>query len=89
MVPYAPATPSAKDLPDTLARVRRDGFALSRGEFKVGAIAVAVPVYASGEVACSLTIAGPVDRCDNETFLRRALRLLRQTAAELGEELGT
>lgn len=87
MVAYSPTTPTASDLPETLARVRRDGFALSRGEFRVGAVAVAVPVYASGEVACSLTLAGPEERCDNEAWLRRALRLLRQAASELGHDL--
>lgn len=87
MVPYSEATPPADRLPEILARVRRDGFAMSRGEFKEGAIAVAVPVYASGEVACSLTLAGPKERCDNDTWLRRALRLLGQTATDLGADL--
>lgn len=87
MVPYSAATPPADQLPEILMRVRRDGFAMSRGEFKEGAVAVAVPVFASGEVACSLTLAGPKERCDNDAWMRRALRLLGQAATDLGVEL--
>jgi DNA-binding IclR family transcriptional regulator len=60
---------------------------VSRGEFKEGAIAVAVPVFKDGECAASLTIAGPSERCDNEGWVRRATRLLRVAATEMSAEL--
>lgn len=46
-----------------LAEIRTAGFVVSRGELNVGAVAVAVPVIADGEVVCALTVAGPQERC--------------------------
>lgn len=87
MTPYSPNTPSPEDLTKLVSDTRRDGFTMSRGEFQPGAFSIATPVFAEGEVACSLSLAGPGARCDNDTWRRRALRLLRQASAELGEEL--
>ncbi|WP_418057321.1 IclR family transcriptional regulator [Pimelobacter simplex] len=87
LVAYSEATVRAADLPAVLAQVRRDQFAVSRGEFKEGAIAVAVPVFSNGEAAASLTLAGPSDRCDNPEWVRRATRLLRSAAADMSAEL--
>lgn len=87
MTPFSAETPSAEDLPELLAQARRTGFAVSRGEFQEGAVAISVPVFAAGEVACSLTLAGPQERCSSEEWLRRSLRLLRDAATKLGEEL--
>ncbi|KAB2813277.1 IclR family transcriptional regulator [Pimelobacter simplex] len=87
LVAYSSATIRAADLPAVLAQVRRDQFAVSRGEFKEGAIAVAVPVFSNGEVTASLTIAGPSERCDNPDWVRRATRLLRAAAADMSAAL--
>lgn len=87
LVAYSSATIRAADLPGVLAQVRRDQFAVSRGEFKEGAIAVAVPVFSNGEVTASLTIAGPSERCDNPDWVRRATRLLRAAAADMSAAL--
>ncbi|AIY15707.1 helix-turn-helix domain-containing protein [Pimelobacter simplex] len=87
LVAYSSATVRAADLPAVLAQVRRDQFAVSRGEFKEGAIAVAVPVFSNGEVTASLTIAGPSDRCDNPDWVRRATRLLRAAATDMSAAL--
>ncbi|WP_377325701.1 IclR family transcriptional regulator [Pimelobacter simplex] len=87
LVAYSSATVRAADLPAVLAQVRRDQFAVSRGEFKEGAIAVAVPVFSNGEVTASLTIAGPSERCDNPDWVRRATRLLRAAAADMSAAL--
>lgn len=87
LVAYSEATLRASDLPAVLAQVRRDQFAVSRGEFKEGAIAVAVPVFSNGEATASLTIAGPSDRCDTPAWVRRATRLLRSAAADMSAAL--
>lgn len=87
LVAYSAATIGPDELPAALAQVRRDRLAVSRGEFKEGAIAVAVPVFSNGECAASLTIAGPSDRCDNPEWVRRSTRLLRTAAAEMSAEI--
>jgi DNA-binding IclR family transcriptional regulator len=46
-----------------LEQIRRNGFLVTHGELSEGAVAVAVPVFAGGEIACSLTVAGPENRC--------------------------
>lgn len=84
---YSENTPTPDELRELLARTRHDGFTISRGEFQEGAVAIATPVFASGDLACSLTVAGPRERCDNDAFTRRTLRLLRQQAQELAAEL--
>lgn len=87
IVPKAGNTPSPERLVELLATARRDGFAVSRGEYQPGAVAVAVPVFASGEVACSLTLAGPEARCGSDSWLRRSVRLLRSAADVLSRDL--
>jgi DNA-binding IclR family transcriptional regulator len=84
---YSESTPSPERLLELLARTRRDGFTVSLGEFQEGAVAVAVPVFAAGELVCSLTVAGPRDRCDSDAWKRRAVRLLRSAAEELAAAL--
>ncbi|HET8559607.1 MAG TPA: IclR family transcriptional regulator C-terminal domain-containing protein [Marmoricola sp.] len=84
---YSDNTPSPERLLELLARTRREGFTLSLGEFQEGAVAVAVPVFAAAELVCSLTVAGPRERCDNDEWKRRALRLLRSAADELATAL--
>jgi DNA-binding IclR family transcriptional regulator len=48
-----------------LQQIRRNGYLVSHGEIAEGAIAVAIPVFAGGEIVCSLTVAGPEARCGN------------------------
>lgn len=87
MTPYSDSTPGRAELPALLDLARKNGFTVSRGEFQPGAVAVSVPVFAAGEIACSLTLAGPEDRCSSEQWIRRAVRLLRSAADELGQAL--
>jgi DNA-binding IclR family transcriptional regulator len=87
IVPRASGAPAHEQLLASLAAVRRDGFALSRGEYQPGAVAVSVPVFASGEIACSLTLAGPAERCQPESWTRRSVRLLRAAADTLSRDL--
>lgn len=46
-----------------LEQIRRGGVLVTHGELSEGAVAVAVPVFAGGEIVCSLTAAGPERRC--------------------------
>jgi len=87
MAPQTSNTPSAEQLTQLIETTRRNGFTVSRGEFRAGAVAISVPVFAGGEVACSLTLAGPSERCSTDRWLRRSLSLLRDAAAQLGDVL--
>lgn len=87
LTPYSTHTPSAERLVELLANTRRDGFTISHGEFQAGAVAISVPVFVAGELACSLTVAGPRERCDDDAFKRRAIRLLRMAASSLSTQL--
>ncbi len=46
-----------------LEDIRRSGHLITHGELSEGAVAVSVPVFAGGEIICSLTAAGPEHRC--------------------------
>lgn len=69
-----------------IEEIRRNGFVVSHGELADGAVAVSVPVFANGEVACSLTVAGPEGRCSG-AWVRRARTSLRATSQQLAEVL--
>lgn len=58
-----------------LERTRRTGYLVSHGELSQEAVAVAVPVFAGGEIVCSLTVAGPENRCGPswQTYARATL----------------
>lgn len=67
-------------------QIRRSGYLVSHGELSDGAVAVAVPVFANGEIACSLTVAGPENRCSRH-WVTHARATLRATSQQLGEVL--
>lgn len=71
-----------------LDQIRQSGYAISRGELNKGAVAVAQPVFADGEVICSLTVVGPDDRCSSAAWRQRALMSLRSAGQLLSESLG-
>ncbi|MFF4762048.1 IclR family transcriptional regulator [Streptomyces sp. NPDC001292] len=73
-------------LANEIDRVRRSGFLVTRGELSEGAVAVAVPVVAGGEVLCALTVAGPESRCGS-AWRRHARSRLRAAGRQLGELL--
>lgn len=62
-----------------IAQIRRTGFLVTHGELADGAVAVAVPVFAAGEIVCSLTVAGPDNRCTSGWIANT--RALLQTAS--------
>lgn len=77
--------------PTTILRelegIRRSGYVVSRGELSEGAVAVAVPVWAEGEVVCSLAVAGPEGRC-GPGWVPQARAALTAAAARLAGSLG-
>ncbi len=87
MRPFSDSTPGPDAIPALLEQARKVGFTVSRGEFQPGTVAVSVPVISAGEVACSLTVAGPEGRCGSDRWIQRSLRLLRDAAGDLGHEL--
>ncbi|MDN5797586.1 MAG: IclR family transcriptional regulator [Intrasporangium sp.] len=69
-----------------IEQTRRSGFLISHGELSEGAVAVAVPVFAGGEIACSITVAGPRSRC-SRTWVTNTRSALRASAQKLSEVL--
>ncbi|MGW0996283.1 IclR family transcriptional regulator [Streptomyces sp. NPDC002520] len=69
-----------------IEQIRRRGFLVTRGELSEGAVAVAVPVVAGGEVLCALTVAGPENRCGS-AWRRHARSRLQAAGLRLGEIL--
>lgn len=70
-----------------LEQIRQSGYAISRGELNKGAVAVAQPVFSDGEIVCSLTVAGPEERCSSAAWRQRALVALKAAATLLSESL--
>jgi IclR family acetate operon transcriptional repressor len=73
---------------EDLARTREDGFAISRSEKCVGAVAIAAPFFDhSGQVAGSIGLFAPEARLGEERIPHSA-RLVTEAARRLSEELG-
>lgn len=58
-----PNTPTRGELGRVLARIRSDGYALSRGELYAASIAIAMPVLKGGVAIAGVCVAGPQNRC--------------------------
>lgn len=89
MEKFTPATlANAADLAGELEQIRRDGFALNRGERVAGVHGVAAPVTDSrGSVTAAIGISGPAERL-NYRALRKFGPLVRDVAARLSHDLG-
>lgn len=83
---YTEGTLTTERLRDDLDRIRRTGVAESHGELTSGAVAIAMPVSAAGEVLGALTLAGPESRCD-QRWRKRARRVLLEATRTLGNAL--
>lgn len=71
-----------------LEQIRRDGFAVNRGERVDGVCGVAAPVMdRSGAVNAAIGISGPAERLSLRT-LRGYGTLVRDVANRLGHSLG-
>lgn len=71
---------------ENLELVRRDGFAVSEGEYTADVIAVAIPVFIKGAVIGSLTVSGPMYRIENEQ-IENFVAELRGIKSELEQVL--
>jgi IclR family acetate operon transcriptional repressor len=75
-------------LRQSLAEIRRLGYATSRGERQHGAGSVAAPLFgAGGEVLGSLSVCGPVSRFDPET-VQALIPQVRAAAQEISRQAG-
>lgn len=84
---YTANTLTAAQLRHTIQSVRETGWAVSRGEFEVGSVSVAVPVLFRGEAVCSLDVAGPESRCGDKGWVPRAVTVLQAAAADITDAL--
>jgi IclR family transcriptional regulator, acetate operon repressor len=77
-----------KRLLDDLAKIRRDGFRISRGEVIAGAIAIAAPYFDySHRVAGAMAVYAPEARVTEDWVARMTKRIVA-SAAELSAVLG-
>ncbi len=86
---FTPATLASPDeLAVELAQIRRNGFALNRGERMPGVHGVGAPVTNSrAAVAAAIGISGPAERL-NYRMLRKYAPLVRDVARRLSHDLG-
>lgn len=83
-----PKGTDVKKLAADLARIRKEGVAISRGEVFVGAIAIAAPYFDhTHAVAGSIGVFGPQARLD-EHWVAKTTRSVVACAAELSRALG-
>ncbi len=69
-------------------RLRREGYALSRGERDPACCGLAVPVFGpTGEIAGALSLSGPASRF-TESAIQRMRRLLVKAGQQLTDSLG-
>ncbi|MGI9825017.1 IclR family transcriptional regulator [Agromyces sp. Marseille-Q5079] len=86
--PLAQLTPDTVTTPDALlerlAQIRRDGYAITRGERITGAVAIAAPVFGlvPGDVAGAAGVSIPESRFDESTSVEFALKV-REAAAQI------
>ena len=86
---FTPATAgSRKDLLAELDQIRRDGFAINRGERVIGVCGVGAPVAnIGGDISAAIGISGPAERL-NQQALRKYGPLVRDVACRLSHDLG-
>jgi DNA-binding IclR family transcriptional regulator len=92
-VPPEPVTDrsltSVTSLLSEMKRVRRDGYAINRGESEIGVLAMGIAVVAvEPDVQVGLSVAGP-DSAEVEGWEASLAASLRQAAAELTETVTT
>jgi DNA-binding IclR family transcriptional regulator len=83
---FTPNTPDRRELRQEVARIRAKRIAISQGEFISGAVAVAVPVLLNDQAICSLTVAGPAERCDAK-WIRASSSALNRAGEWLSKSL--
>lgn len=74
-------------LANELERIREQGYALDRAEFKPGAGCVAAPLYNhDGQVAAAIAIAGPAERmqANLDAIIKQVLTTTQEVSTQLG-----
>lgn len=80
-------SPSEQELLEELERIRKDGYSVSRGEFSIGEMGIAVPIMKSGKILASLSIYGPESRINEKDF-NWIIHRLNYTAEMISRYLG-
>jgi IclR family KDG regulon transcriptional repressor len=76
------------ELHSDLNRIRKRGYAVSKGEWILEAAGVAAPIFdQSGRINAALTISGPAQRFTEEKF-NETIPLVKTGAEEISRELG-
>ena len=71
-----------------LAEIRRQGYAIENGEYRIGLRSVSAPVFdVNGQAAYAVCVVGMFRRV-NSPELERAVRLLLEAAERISFELG-
>ncbi|MCI8454867.1 MAG: IclR family transcriptional regulator [Lachnospiraceae bacterium] len=72
-----------------LTQIRKDGFAITRGEYVNDAVGIGAPIFnSSGLLAGSIGIIAPKVRIESDAHLFTQRRLVQHYAAELSADLG-
>ena len=75
-------------LREELARIRQDGYAISRGEWLMDASGVAAPIFDyQGDVVAAVTISGPAQRFTDEAF-QRYIPMILAVAHQISDRMG-
>jgi DNA-binding IclR family transcriptional regulator len=85
--PYAALTPVSvrtwDELRGQLETIRRDGYALSLGEYEIGLLSCAVPVPARDGIAAAINLSCPEGRIGQEELVQDIVPRLQETAATI------
>ena len=78
-----------EDLKAELKKIRRDGYAITHGEYVNDAIGIGAPIFNSdGELAGSIGIIAPEIRIETDDYLITLRELVRRHAAGLSADMG-
>ena len=78
-----------EDLKAELKKIRRDGYAITHGEYVNDAIGIGAPIFNSdGELAGSIGIITPEIRIETDDYLITLRELVRRHAAGLSADMG-
>ena len=78
-----------EDLKAELKKIRRDGYAITHGEYVNDAIGIGAPIFNSdGELAGSIGIIAPEIRIEPDDYLITLRELVRRHAAGLSADMG-
>ena len=88
LCPYTQHTITTKSqLQKEFDKIKKQGYAIENGEYKVGLRSVAAPIFdAEGNVRYAIGIIGMFRQLETERF-ERAVQVVRETAAKISEEL--